>query len=80
MQTFGQLDLKVCSYLLDQLLSRLGRELISMTFYFSSLAYMSLAVTGFPNMLIQCGPGTIFANGSLLSGIEASSAYIVKAL
>lgn len=51
-----------------------------MTFYFSSLAYMSLAVTGFPNMLIQCGPGTIFANGSLLSGIEASSAYIVKAL
>lgn len=28
-------------------------------------AYMSIGVHGFPNMFIQCGPGTIFANGSL---------------
>jgi hypothetical protein len=41
---------------------------------------MSLAVAGFPNMFFMCGPGTVFANGSLLAGIEANSNYIVQAM
>ncbi|KAJ9115390.1 hypothetical protein QFC22_005145 [Naganishia vaughanmartiniae] len=35
---------------------------------------------GFPNMFIMCGPGTVFANGSLLAGIEANAKYIVDAV
>ncbi|BGP23673.1 hypothetical protein JCM10295v2_002574 [Rhodotorula toruloides] len=42
--------------------------------------YMSVAVAGFPNLFFMCGPGTIFANGSLLAGVEANSGYIVEAL
>jgi hypothetical protein len=41
---------------------------------------MSLAVSGFPNMFIMCGPGTVFANGSLLAGIEVNANYIVDAV
>ncbi|KAJ9093529.1 hypothetical protein QFC21_006363 [Naganishia friedmannii] len=43
-------------------------------------AYMSLAVAGFPNMFIMCGPGTIFANGALLPGMEANAQYIVDVI
>ncbi|KAL8290247.1 hypothetical protein RQP46_003186 [Phenoliferia psychrophenolica] len=45
-----------------------------------SKAYMSLAVAGFPNLFYMCGPGTIFANGSLLPGIEGNAKYIVACL
>ncbi|KAL8279688.1 hypothetical protein RQP46_008001 [Phenoliferia psychrophenolica] len=45
-----------------------------------SKAYMSIAVAGFPNFFYMCGPGTIFANGSLLPGIEANAAYIIQCL
>ncbi|KAJ9116767.1 hypothetical protein QFC24_006658 [Naganishia onofrii] len=43
-------------------------------------AYMSLAVADFPNMFFMCGPGTVFANGSLLAGIEVNANYIVDAV
>lgn len=41
---------------------------------------MSIAVPSFPNLFMMCGPGTIFANGSLLAGIEGNADYIVKLL
>ncbi|KAM0752320.1 cyclohexanone monooxygenase [Meredithblackwellia eburnea MCA 4105] len=43
-------------------------------------SYMSIAVAGFPNLFFMCGPGTVFANGSLLAGIESNAKYIVEAL
>jgi cation diffusion facilitator CzcD-associated flavoprotein CzcO len=41
---------------------------------------MSLAVTGFPNLFLMCGPATIFANGNLLAGMEDNADYIVAAM
>ncbi len=41
---------------------------------------MSLAEAGFPNVFFMCGPGTVFANGSLLAGIEGNANYIVEAM
>ncbi|KAK0236627.1 hypothetical protein EDD85DRAFT_952587 [Armillaria nabsnona] len=44
-------------------------------------AYLSIAVTGFPNMfLMGCGPGITYANGSLLPCTEAQADYIVACL
>ncbi|KAK0440003.1 uncharacterized protein EV420DRAFT_1733274 [Desarmillaria tabescens] len=44
-------------------------------------AYMSIAVTGFPNMfLMGCGPGITYVNGSLLPCTEAQADYIVACL
>ncbi|KAK0462946.1 uncharacterized protein EV420DRAFT_1731822 [Desarmillaria tabescens] len=44
-------------------------------------AYMSIAVSGFPNMfLMGCGPRITYANGSLLPGTEAQADYIVACL
>ncbi|KAJ9112511.1 hypothetical protein QFC22_006260 [Naganishia vaughanmartiniae] len=43
-------------------------------------AYMALAVAGFPNMFIMCGPGGTFANGAVLPGMEANAKYIVDAI
>ncbi|KAJ9116538.1 hypothetical protein QFC24_006708 [Naganishia onofrii] len=37
----------------------------------------SIRPKGFPNMFIMCGPGTTFANGAVLPGMEANAQYIV---
>lgn len=44
-------------------------------------AYMSMVVAGFPNMLLMgCGPGITYANGSLLPCTEAQADFIVVCL
>ncbi|KAK0497938.1 hypothetical protein EDD18DRAFT_1461897 [Armillaria luteobubalina] len=44
-------------------------------------AYMSIALTGFPNMfLMGSGPGIPYANGSILPGMEAQADYVVACL
>lgn len=44
-------------------------------------AYMSVAITGFPNMfLMGSGPGITYANGSLLPCTEAQADYVVACL